>query len=93
MRIEIFAVTGMTAAKPQGDQVFDGLAEELDLRVTKKLGGTRIRATDYTLGVGDKDGVWRDIKKVLQGGLSELGPYVLSRSRCVWFRRISRTHR
>jgi hypothetical protein len=82
----------MPSAKPLGHQVLNGLAEKFGLSVTKKLRRARVRATNHPLGIRDKDCVWRDIEKVLQGGLSELGPSVLSRSRNIWFRRIRRAH-
>jgi hypothetical protein len=44
--------------------------------VTKQLCRPRIRTTDYAIGIRDKYRVGGNIKKILEPGLSELGPIV-----------------
>ena len=92
VRVVVFAMAGMAPAKALRHQVFDGLPEQLRLRVTKQFRRTRVRATDHPFGIRDKNRVGRNIKQILQRGMSELGPFVLGRSRCVLFRGIRWAH-
>ena len=92
MGVVILPVAGMMPAKPQRDEAFNRHSDQICRAVTKKLCCTRVRGPDDPLGVRDENCIWRNLEEVIQSGLSELGPYVLSRSRCVLFRGIRRAH-
>ena len=62
VRIVVFAMTRMASAKTFRNQVFDGLAEQLDLGVTEQLRRPRVRTTNYACGVRDKNRVGRNIE-------------------------------
>ena len=82
----------MPSAKAFRNQVLDRLAEKLDLRVSKQFRRPRVRTPNYAGGIRDKNRVGRNIKKILQRGMSELGLFVLSRSRRVLFWGIGKAH-
>ena len=92
MSIVVFAMAGVAPTKPRWNQIFNGLAEEFSLCVSKQFRGARVGTTNYPLGIRDKDRVRRDLEKILQRGLSKLGPFTPRRSRCGLFRGIRRTH-
>ncbi len=82
----------MVPAEALRNKILDRLPEQLRLRVAKQLRRARVRATNHPFGIRDKNRVRRNIKQILQRGVSELGPFVLGRSRCVLFRGIRRAH-
>ena len=88
----VFAVRRMTAPESLRHQILDGFPDEFVLSMTKEFAGTRVCRTDCASGIRDNYGVWRDLKEIFQRRMSELGPVVPSRSRCVLFRGIRRAH-
>ena len=74
MCMVFFAMAGVAHAESFGNEIFDRLAKQLCLRVTKQPRCSRIRITDQPFGIRDKNRVRRNFEKVLERSVSELGP-------------------
>ena len=74
MCIVVFSVARVALAEPLGYKVLDGLPEQFRLCVAKQFRCAWVRATNDPCGIRDKYRVGRNIKQILQRGVSELGP-------------------
>ena len=90
--IVILAMCRMISSEAFWNEILDGLAVKLSLRVAEEFRCARIRATDDPIGIRDKNRVWRHLKQVLKRELRELGPVLPGGRRCSFFGGIRRAH-
>ncbi len=92
MCIEFVAMAGMPAAETLRYKALDLQPCKLRRTVTEQLASTRVCATNEPMGIGDEDGIRRNLEEVVRRCVSELGPTASSLSHCVRFRGIRRAH-